>query len=217
MKYKLGNLEYLDKYIYIVYEKVKKFYLKDFYEDDIYDAFLNIYIKLRIYADEKGVIQIADSRRNTDNNPSSTEDSKPSTGHIRKENTTRKEGDKTKSTNIQKEFYLYFKRATKNGLLDKSKKQNNEAAAIEGYSIITPNIVEPWAEKPFTLLFAYKELGKLPERQRKAFLLKYRDNYTNKEIGEMLGIEESTVKSTIRAAKKNLQENIRGTSLDDII
>lgn len=216
MKYNLGNLEYLDEYIYIIYEKVKKELSKDFYEDDIDEALFNIYIKLKIYAQETGIIQTIDSRQNTDPKPQSTEDSKPSIDSTPEENTTRKEEGKAINIDIANAYFLYLKKATRNGLLDQSKRRKYEAAAIEKYRIATPTTLQPWEAKGLNILYGYKLVHKLPKRQREVFLLKHVDDYTYKQIGKILGINESTVKSTIRAARLNLKKLIRATVLNDI-
>lgn len=51
-------------------------------------------------------------------------------------------------------------------------------------------------------------LNKLPEKNRKILLLRYNMNFNSKEIGEILGIPSSTVRSRLSAALKLLKENL---------
>lgn len=51
-------------------------------------------------------------------------------------------------------------------------------------------------------------LEKLSEENRKIVMLRYQFNYNSVEIGEMLGISPSTVRSRLSASLNKLRENI---------
>lgn len=48
----------------------------------------------------------------------------------------------------------------------------------------------------------------LPEQRKKIFILSKRQNYTNKEIAEMMGISESTVATQLSLAVKFMREQL---------
>ena len=50
-------------------------------------------------------------------------------------------------------------------------------------------------------------LGKMSREQREAFVLYYRDGYTEKKIGAMLGISQRAVSYRIEGARKRIEEN----------
>jgi len=51
-------------------------------------------------------------------------------------------------------------------------------------------------------------LGKLQEKQRQIFQMKYYDNLKFREISDILGIKEGTLKSSYYAAVKNIEKNM---------
>ena len=50
--------------------------------------------------------------------------------------------------------------------------------------------------------------GELPAQRKKIFILSKRQNYTNKEIAEMMGISESTVATQLSLAVKFMREQL---------
>lgn len=59
-----------------------------------------------------------------------------------------------------------------------------------------------------------KSLNKLPEREKKAILLKFYEGQSNKEIAKELSLSETNVGTIIYRATKKLKEIIREASLD---
>ena len=53
-------------------------------------------------------------------------------------------------------------------------------------------------------------LSLLPENDRAIFQLYYGEGYTTKEIGRILDIKESTIRSRIRRGKEHLRKQIQG-------
>lgn len=54
-----------------------------------------------------------------------------------------------------------------------------------------------------------KELGRLDEKHRTCFELRHINGFSNKEVAEMLGISEGTVKSRLFNAIKNISEALK--------
>lgn len=52
-------------------------------------------------------------------------------------------------------------------------------------------------------------LGKLPERQRAAFVLCFYEGYSNKEAAEMLGVGIKAIESLMVRARKSLREDLK--------
>ncbi len=52
-------------------------------------------------------------------------------------------------------------------------------------------------------------ISSLPEEDRVIFQLYYGENFTAKEIGELLGKKESTVKSRLHRGKEKLREKMK--------
>ena len=51
-------------------------------------------------------------------------------------------------------------------------------------------------------------LGKLEEKQRQIFQMKYYDNLKFREISDILGIKEGTLKSSYYTVVKNIEKNM---------
>lgn len=54
----------------------------------------------------------------------------------------------------------------------------------------------------------YKEIDKLPKRQKEAFILNRIDEMSQKEIAEVMSLSVSAVDSLIQRAKRNLKEKL---------
>ncbi len=59
----------------------------------------------------------------------------------------------------------------------------------------------------------YELLNCLNEKQKVIMILYYENQYTTKEISELLKIKENTIKSIIKRAKSKIKKNLKGEEL----
>ena len=101
-------------------------------------------------------------------------------------------------------LFWWMKRLTVNMILDKRKYQrrhkNISIDEVEG------ELAEPTAERiPDVPIAAIREMvASLPTYKKLVFNMFYIDNYSHKEIGEMLGITENTSSSILSKARRDL-------------
>ncbi|MDR7869744.1 MAG: sigma-70 family RNA polymerase sigma factor [Tissierellaceae bacterium] len=95
----------------------------------------------------------------------------------------------------------WFFTTIKNKNIDNIRKQNR-IILIEDETLIEDS-------DSFEEMVVIRELiDRLPENQKQVITLKYILNLNSSEIGEMLGISPSTVRSRLSAAIKNLKEKL---------
>lgn len=95
----------------------------------------------------------------------------------------------------------WFFTTIKNKNIDNIRKQNR-IILIEDETLIEDS-------DSFEEMVVIRELiDRLPENQKQVITLKYILNLNSSEIGEMLGISPSTVRSKLSAAIKNLKEKL---------
>ncbi len=101
-------------------------------------------------------------------------------------------------------LFWWMKRLTVNMILDKRKYQrrhkNISIDEVEG------ELAEPTAERiPDVPIAAIREMvASLPTYKKLVFNMFYIDDYSHKEIGEMLGITENTSSSILSKARRDL-------------
>ncbi len=107
--------------------------------------------------------------------------------------------------------WLY--RVCRNRALDVMKKENRmqplatDEAEAQPSPQRAPRAAAEGRETESALLEA---IGALPEKQREAFRLKFQDQMTYKEIGEVTGASVNSVRYLIHTALKTLRETLRG-------
>ncbi len=89
----------------------------------------------------------------------------------------------------------------------KKKSFKNEQIGLENYQedSCEPDIYSQLSEQELL-----KIIGELPDGYRVVFNLYVIEGYSHKEIGELLGIQESTSRSQLTKARKLLQQKILG-------
>lgn len=102
---------------------------------------------------------------------------------------------------------------TKNTALTEITKNKNKKIVTKEPSEMV-NIVEPYIDSyGFESAYGFSEevsrfLGELREADRDILCLKYGDDYSNREIGEILEITEQTVRQRLSRARRRLYEII---------
>jgi RNA polymerase sigma-70 factor (ECF subfamily) len=104
--------------------------------------------------------------------------------------------------NYESEFKTWIYRITINTITDYFRKQKN-FCEIEEFGEID-NAVE--LQDLITV-----GLSKLNEKQREVFILHYHQSFTQREIAELTGIPEGTIKTRLYKAKEIFQEFIEKT------
>lgn len=95
----------------------------------------------------------------------------------------------------------WFFTTIKNKNIDNIRKQNR-IIFMEDERLIEDS--ESFEEK----IVMRELIDRLPENQRQVILLKYEANFNSREIGEILGISPSTVRSRLSTAINNLREKL---------
>lgn len=104
--------------------------------------------------------------------------------------------------------WLYL--VAKNKCVDHFRKQSKRELVLseeEGFLFVDDQSnPEDNQEKREQLQWLSKQLELLPEVQRESMLLKYTFGYKNKEIADMLGVDEKTVSSNLSRAKQKVMD-----------
>lgn len=74
---------------------------------------------------------------------------------------------------------------------------------------MTATVIEHDVDTNIRLTEVMHTLAKLPERQREILLLRYQAELKNKEIAQLLAIDERTVSATLSKALTNLRYELR--------
>lgn len=103
-------------------------------------------------------------------------------------------------------FQGWMSRIVINTAIKRSKK-NGIHLSITGD--ISEESVEDFEDEHLSLDFLIQTIQKLPEAYRLVFNLYVMEEYSHKEIAQMLGISEGTSKSNLARARMKLRENIK--------
>lgn len=79
-----------------------------------------------------------------------------------------------------------------------------------GPSDVRPDVLQSDMERKKIMMFA---VNRLPERPRKIILMYYQQEYTMREIGEVLQLDESRISQIHKAALRLMAENLRMTGI----
>lgn len=82
-----------------------------------------------------------------------------------------------------------------------------------GFDIKEEETVDELEGYPFTIEKVKKAIQQLPDGYRVVLSMYLLEGYDHSEIGEILGITESTSKSQFNRSKKKLKEILEGGSL----
>ncbi|PQB08561.1 RNA polymerase subunit sigma-70 [Polaribacter filamentus] len=115
--------------------------------------------------------------------------------------------DKIKQYQNKGSFEGWLKRITINTALQKYRKK--EPSSIESKEVEAIDLEEDdFEDSNFDLNFLLELIQKLPDRYRLVFNLYILDDYSHKEIAEMLKISEGTSKSNLSRARQILKKQI---------
>lgn len=103
-------------------------------------------------------------------------------------------------------FGAWLKRIVINKSLNFLKKRTIEATSMDELPDVAEDDYVDIDEKSLTVDRIKTAMGKLPEGYRMVFSLYLFEGYDHGEIGEILGISESTSKSQFNRSKKKLKE-----------
>lgn len=103
-------------------------------------------------------------------------------------------------------FEGWMTRIVINSAIKKSRKKGIHLSISENYS---EEITEDLDDEHLSLDFLIKIIQALPEAYRLVFNLYVMEEYSHKEIAEMLGISEGTSKSNLFRARIKLRESIK--------
>jgi len=103
-------------------------------------------------------------------------------------------------------FEGWMKRVTVNTVLQKYRKKRVFDIRDEGQ--LEDEVDEQVEDNDIPLDFLLEIIQQLPDRYRLVFNLYVLDNYSHKEIADLLEITESSSKSNLSRARKNLKEKI---------
>jgi RNA polymerase sigma-70 factor (ECF subfamily) len=121
-------------------------------------------------------------------------------------------------------FEVWFTRILINGCLDRLKSRRRRSrwmlpAAVETEQGERDRVASAWAPGPSPeerLLLRERRsqiaaaVGRLPERQRVIFLLAHYEGFSSKEVGTMMGVNESTVRVHLFRAVRKLRSSLGG-------
>ena len=92
------------------------------------------------------------------------------------------------------------------GALHATKPRGDDGLA-GSHSPVDPN---PGPETRMLRVELHEKVDELPEKEKKAFSFHYYQGLTQKEISKLLGVDVSTVKRRVRAAKEKLYKLVHG-------
>ena len=104
-----------------------------------------------------------------------------------------------------KALFAWLKRIAVNEAL--SFMRSNKVSFVKIEHDVKEDREEDWSTVPIAML--QKEIKELPEGCRLVFNLFLLEDYSHKEIAEMLGVSESTSKTQYRRAKQLLQKKLK--------
>lgn len=109
----------------------------------------------------------------------------------------------------------YLAVAVRNQVFNRRLKRNRERLRAEGY---TPaDTLPPSPEQEFIVRELQKRIdqaiAKLPEQCRIVFELRQKEDLSNKQIAEKLGISENTVKYHLKKANRDIRNNLEMVTL----
>lgn len=115
------------------------------------------------------------------------------------------------------EFKYWLRRLVINQCIEHFRNQN---LAFDTVSIdTTPEAFSDWSQQSFDLNREEVQnlLKKMPEGYRQIFMLVVIDEYSHKEVGEMLSISAETSRSQLHRAKKWLKDHMPPNHLRKIV
>lgn len=110
-------------------------------------------------------------------------------------------------------FGIWLKKIVINGSLDALKKKKPVLVPLEEIYYVQEDLSEEQVDFDVTTLKTF--IGELPDGYRTIISLYLFENYTHKEIADLLGIAEGTSKSQYNRAKKKLIELIKQKTIHE--
>ena len=111
-------------------------------------------------------------------------------------------------------FGAWLKRIVVNKAINQLKKKKMERFPDDDrWDVKEEEAVDEFEGFPFTVETVKKAIDQLPEGYRLVLSLYLMEGYDHSEIGEILGITESTSKSQLNRSKKKLREVLEGGKL----
>jgi len=104
----------------------------------------------------------------------------------------------------------WVRRIAINLAADTRRKRSREAHALERIEARPVGSASGSSDGGF-----WREVRRLPERQRTAIALRYIDDHTVDEIAEIMDISSGTVKATLFKARQSLAAALGATEVDD--
>jgi len=104
----------------------------------------------------------------------------------------------------------WVRRIAINLAADARRKRSREAHALERIEARPVGSASGSSDGGF-----WREVRRLPERQRTAIALRYIDDHTVDEIAEIMDISSGTVKATLFKARQSLAAALGATEVDD--
>jgi RNA polymerase sigma-70 factor (ECF subfamily) len=83
----------------------------------------------------------------------------------------------------------------------------------ERWDVKEEEAADEWGDYPFTVDKVKEAIQRLPDGYRSVLSLYLLEGYDHTEIGEILGITESTSKSQFNRSKKKLKELLEGGAI----
>lgn len=115
--------------------------------------------------------------------------------------------ENAKDIEINTSIKGYLFQATRNRCLNRIKslriEDNRNILYLEG--VLNSEVLDPEMDSGETGRIM-DALGSLPDKMREIFKMKYLENQRQKEIADILGITENTVKTQLLRAKKKLRD-----------
>lgn len=113
----------------------------------------------------------------------------------------------------EKKIKAWLLRVTANICLDELRmpERRKMAAMPEGYDAAAEAAPEPETETE-TESAVLQEVMRLPEKYRSVIHLYYYEEYSTREISEIIGKKEATVRSLLKRGREKLQNNLKGES-----
>lgn len=102
---------------------------------------------------------------------------------------------------------------TRNSLIDYYRKKKINIEPLDNIEKVELVTLEEKIDQKMQLELVFAALNKLPERQREIALLRFEVGLSNQEIAELLGLEISTVSSTITRIRQFLNLNLQNFNI----
>jgi RNA polymerase sigma-70 factor, ECF subfamily len=115
-------------------------------------------------------------------------------------------------------FYTYLICIAKNCYIDyyrKEKKRSKDITIDDNFNLENSNDVEELVISKMNNMNILEAMNNLTDNQKMVIKMKYIEELTTKEIGEILNIESKTIKSRIHNGMVKLRKMLQGVDIDE--